>query len=94
MEIKNDLAPAGKSIMTQESEVNQLAQAVEAVQVNEVEKVKKTRPAKAEKPAKQPPPPPPEDHAKDRYGKVPVNFGRISHSGKDALFSRIHTNQK
>lgn len=39
------------------------------------------RPAKKEKPVKQPPPPPAEDHAKDRYGRVPVNFGRMTHNG-------------
>lgn len=36
--------------------------------------------AKKEKPA---PPPAPvvEDHAKDRYGVLPVNFSRIQHGG-------------
>lgn len=67
--------------MSNEAEVNHLTEALKEVNISETTKVGKTRPAKAEKPAKQPPPPPPEDHAKDRYGKLAVNFGRIQHSG-------------
>lgn len=62
--------------MSQEN-VEQVTEAVKNVSVSGGSQ----RPPKAEKPAKQAPPPPAEDHAKDRYGKVPVNFGRMTHTG-------------
>ncbi len=58
--------------------MEKIVEAVQNTTINDGEKKKRVN---AEKPAKQPPPPPPEDHAKDRYGKIPVNFGRMTHSG-------------
>lgn len=69
--------------MSQEDHIEKLAEAVQEASLSEQPAATKkgNRPQKAEKPAKQPPPPPAEDHAKDRYGKVPTNFGTMTHTG-------------
>lgn len=73
-----------------QAEVNQLTEAVKEATINSEGAPIPTKNAgkkagKAEKPAKQPPPPPPEDHAKDRYGKLEVNFSKINHSGTNII---------
>jgi hypothetical protein len=69
--------------MSQENHIEKLAEAVQEASLSERPAGAKmgNRPQKAEKLAKQPPPPPAEDHAKDRYGKVPINFGTMTHTG-------------
>lgn len=82
--IRKSQKPLHRFKMSQENQVEKLAETIQEVSLNEqpTEAAKKgNRPPKAEKPAKQAPPPPAEDHAKDRYGKIPVNFGTMTHTG-------------
>lgn len=80
-------APVRKE-MSQEEErkrVEEITEKIQDASLQEAGAAKahggSNRPAKKEKPVKQAPPPPAEDHAKDRYGRIPINFGRMTHNG-------------